>query len=759
MRRLLYHPTIRRLIFFFPLQLLFLHIKKNLLLLSIWGLLFGFITQSLAPRYGVPYLFLNPEYLDEVSPLSYFIIGFACGGFVMAFNISSYTLNSYRFPFLATLSSPFTKYCFNNFIIPLLFLIVYVINVISFLEREDLYSKFEEFMMVMGFLGGVLIFVALTLLYFFRTNKDIHGMFGVKSQEAGQDELLHKRYKRRNESWKNPYLVREARDWYVETYLSNPFRVRLVRAVRHYKREMLRNVFLQNYRNAGIYSFIAIITLLGLGFFREVPFLMFPAGASVFLLLTMLIMLPIPLYSVFKGWAPVLLFVFLIALNFLYQMKFFNNINKVYGLDYNTKEASYDNNTLNKFASQQDTADADFKAMLETLNKWRLKNLKTTVQKNEKPKFVVVCTSGGGLRSSLWTFQSLQYSDSVLQGELLKHVALITGSSGGMIGAAYLRELYWQNQSGKLKDLYNPSYQKDISKDVLNAVAFSIATSDWFVSFQSVKYGEYKYNKDRGYMFEKRLNDNLRNVFSGRSISDYRLVESEAIIPMMIFSPTMVNDGRKLIVSSLPVSFLTQNAQSDKLNKLPLNDGIEFSRFFREQKADNILFTSVLRMSSTFPYITPIVSLPSEPAIEIMDAGMRDNYGIEVALKYLYSFRNWIATNTSGIVIIQIRDRHKEFPIEENPLPTIMGALSRPLGSFYGNLFYMQDFSQNQQIEYISSWFDGPVDVIDFQLKNEIPDKISLSWHLTNHEKAKVINSIDLPENQESIKKLRALLE
>ena len=759
MRRLLYHPTIRRIIFFFPLQLLFLHIKKNLLLLSIWGLLFGFITQSLAPRYGVPYLFLNPEYLDEVTPLSYFIIGFGCGGFVMAFNIASYTLNSFRFPFLATLANPFTKYCYNNFIIPVVFLLVYIFNIISFLKGEQIYSGYEIFTMVMGFLGGVTIFVVVTLLYFFRTNKDIHRMFGVKPQEAGQDELLHKRYKRRKESWKNPYLVREARDWYVETYLSNPFRIRLVRAVRHYKREMLRNVFSQNYRNAGIYSFIAIITLFGLGFFREVHSLMFPAGASVFLLLTMFIMLPIPLYSVFKGWAPVLLLFFLITLNFLYRMEFFNNINKVYGLDYDTKKASYDNNTLNKFASQKDTADADFKSMLETLNKWRLKNLKTTLQNNQKPKFVVVCTSGGGLRSSLWTFQSLQFADSVLRGELLKHIALITGSSGGMIGAAYLRELYLQNQSGKQKDLYSPSYLTDIAKDILNTVTFSIATSDWFVSFQSVKYGKHKYNKDRGYMFEKRLNDNLRNVFSGKSLSEYKHAESEAIVPMMVFSPTMVNDGRKLIVSPLPVSFLTQNSKSDKLHMMPLNDGIEFSRFFRGQNADSILFTSVLRMSSTFPYITPIVSLPSEPAIEIMDAGMRDNYGIEVALQYLYSFRNWIATNTSGIVIIQIRDRHKEFPIEENPSPTIMGALTLPLGSFYGNLFYMQDFSQNQQMEYISSWFEGPVDIIDFQLKNEIPDKISLSWHLTKHEKQKVINSINLPENRKAIDRLRGLLE
>lgn len=759
MRKLLLHPRLRRILFYFPFQLLFLHLKKNLLLLSIWGLLFGFITQSLAPRYGVPYLFLNPEYLDEVSVLSYFITGFACGGFVMAFNIASYILNSFRFPFLATLSHPFTKYCINNFIIPITFMVVYVLNIISFLKSEQMYTDFEIFMYLLGFLGGFSLFVVITLLYFFRTNTDIHRMFGVKHQDPDKDELVHKMYKKRHESWKNPNLVRESRDWYVETYNSHPFQIRLVRAVRHYKREMLRKVLKQNHRNAGIFSFFSIITLLGLGFFREVPFLMIPAGASVFLLLTMFIMLPVPLYSVFKGWAPVVLLVFLVVLNYYYQFDFFDNMNKAYGLDYKTEKAPYDNKTLNELASQTDTSEADFKAMVETLNKWRLKNLSTSLEQNKKPKFVIVCTSGGGVRSSLWTFLALQKSDSLLHGELLKHIALITGSSGGMIGAAFLRELYWQNQSGKNSNIYSSSYLTDISKDILNSVAFSIATSDWFLSLQSIRYDNARYSKDRGYMFEQRMNDNLGNVFSDKRLHDYRVVESEAIVPMMIFSPTMVNDGRKLIVSSLPVSFLTKNEKSDRLNVAPLNDGIEFSRFFRKQGGDNVLFTSILRMSSTFPYVTPIVSLPSEPPIEIMDAGMRDNYGMDVTLKFLYVFRNWIATNTGGVVIIQIRDRHKEFPIDENPLPTIMDALGRPLGSFYGNLFYMQDFNQHQSLESVSSWFNGPVDVVDFQLKNEMPDKISLSWHLTNKEKLKVIKSIDLPENRESIEKLRRLLE
>src|ERR1051326_2248 len=293
MKKLLEHPNFRRIIFFFPFQLLFLHFKKNLLLLSIWALLFGFVTQTIAARYGVPYLFLNPEYLNEVSPLSYFIVGFACGGFTIAFNIASYILNSFRFPFLATLSHPFTKYCINNFIIPFLFLAVYLFNIILFLYSEKIYSAVEITMMMLGFLGGYIIFILVTLLYFFRVNKDIHRMFGVKPLQEDKEAQLLLRQKRKGDSWKNPYLIKESRDWYVETYLAHPFRIRLVRAVRHYKREMLRNVFSQNHRNGAIFSFLSILSLFVLGLFREVPSMMIPASASVFLLLTMFIVLPV----------------------------------------------------------------------------------------------------------------------------------------------------------------------------------------------------------------------------------------------------------------------------------------------------------------------------------------------------------------------------------------------------------------------------------------------------------------------------------
>src|SRR6185437_16789432 len=105
----------RRAFYFYPLQLLLMTLKENLVYVFLWVLFFGFITRAVASKYGVPYLFLYPYYLNHVGVRAYFILGFSCGGFIMAYNISSYIVNSFRFPFLATLERPFFIYCLNNF--------------------------------------------------------------------------------------------------------------------------------------------------------------------------------------------------------------------------------------------------------------------------------------------------------------------------------------------------------------------------------------------------------------------------------------------------------------------------------------------------------------------------------------------------------------------------------------------------------------------------------------------------------------------
>ncbi|WP_373397322.1 hypothetical protein V8V91_22580 [Algoriphagus halophilus] len=74
-------------------------------------------------------------------------------------------------------------------------------------------------------------------------------------------------------------------------------------------------------------------------------------------------------------------------------------------------------------------------------------------------------------------------------------------------------------------------------------------------------------------------------------------------------------------------------------------------------------------MSATFPFITPNVQLPSIPEMETMDTGLSDNFGVQDALRFIYVFQKWISENTSGVVLITIRDSEKSTEIPLRILP------------------------------------------------------------------------------------------
>jgi hypothetical protein len=68
---------------------------------------------------------------------------------------------------------------------------------------------------------------------------------------------------------------------------------------------------------------------------------------------------------------------------------------------------------------------------------------------------------------------TLQSLDSLFGGEVDGSDHLINGASGGMLGAAYFRELYYEKIKGTKINLQDKQYAENISKDLLQpAVLF-----------------------------------------------------------------------------------------------------------------------------------------------------------------------------------------------------------------------------------------------------------------------------------------------
>lgn len=746
---------LRNLFYFFPTQLLIVHLKHNLILLFFWLVIFMFTARLWGNKMGVPLLFLDPEYLGKVDFWAYLILGISFGAFIVAYQIASYIVNSYRFPFLASLSNPFLKYTFNNSLLPLAYIAYYSYANISFHINDDTFSKTDIFLNLSGFYAGIFLLISFSFTYFLTMSKDIFKLMGLQALSKQMIKRT-RRVKLNNNNWTRISQIGRHRDErHVETYISSPIEIRIARETYHYDPDVVNKVFKQNHVTAAVFEIFVVLLIIVLGFFSEYPVAMIPAGASILFSLTMLLMLASAVHTWLKNWSIPFFIVFLFGINYLSDYEFFGKRNHAYGLDYKSDPAKIPDSVLFD-QTRRLQFNADINHGIKELKNWKQKAI---VGKSGKPSIVFMCTSGGGLKSAAWTFITLQHLDSLTNGHLMQNMQMITGSSGGLIGASYFRELYLRKKEGEPINIYDRAYFQDISSDLLNPVGFTLAVNDIFIRLKKYRLGDQVYTKDRGYAFELALNRNTRNMLR-KTIADYALPEFEAKIPKIIFTPTVINDGRRLIISSQPSSYLTYNISYTFKNQWILPEDIEFRRFFANHRADSLLFTSAIRMSATFPYILPAVALPSDPLIEVMDAGFRDNFGIKTAVRYIHAFRNWLAANTSNIIIIQVRENHKAYDLQTKSKRTITELLTSPVGNVYENMFRIQDYNNDQLIQYAEYWYPGKIDLIELDLNPDYQkeEQISMSLHLTNKEKKKIEAAVKLSQNKEAAIKLSRLL-
>ena len=681
------------------------------------------------------------------------IVGITISGFAIAFHITSYIVESHQYTFLASHKKPFITFSINNSLIPIAFLITYIVQIVKFQSSNEYAISKSILYDVGGLMTGYILMIVILYTYFSLTNKDIFKILASRVDKQLKVSVPATRAK----AMQKLRVSADPKNK-VRFFISTKLKLKPVRFIAFDKHE-LTSVFDQNHLNLVLIEFLILVLLLIIGIFRDYEVFQIPAAASAVLLFTIVIMFSGAFSYWFGSWAPTMVIVIVIILNIIFKQGVFKIEYQAIGLDYSTTPATYNLDAINYNASDS-LVTADHAKTKTILDNWRKKF------GSKKPKMLLVCSSGGGQRSSLWTFNVLRYADSLTNGSFTDHTMLMTGASGGLIGSAFFRELKLR-QLEHTADPYNTEYLRQISADNLNPIIFSLLVNDLFVRLQRFTYEGKTYIKDRGFSFEEQLNRNTLGVLDKPLIS-YQKPEFEAKIPMLMVTPTIINDGRKLFISSQHVSYMNSGDLVADKTFDKLAEGIDFRRFFKEQGADSLRFLSALRMGASFPYITPNISLPSEPPLEIMDAGMTDNFGISDALRFLYAFREWIAENTSGVVLISIRDSEKEIEILSRENLSLTEKIFTPVQSVYDNFANLQAVANDSKIEYAKSWFNNQLDVITLQyiptydpLTQTADDvkRASLNWRLTSKEKQNVVYSINSVSNQMAIERLQKLLK
>jgi hypothetical protein len=737
------------LLYAFPVQLLLLHLKKHHFLLLFWVLLAMLVTSTWGQHYGVNYLFLDPEYLGEVDFLSFGFIGAALGAFTMTWNITAYILHAHRFPFLATLHRPFMVFMLNNAIIPVALLLLYVVHIVDF-QREAQFTDWQLVAaQVLGLFTGMAVMLLVTGTYFFQTNKDVWQILGLRRED---DPLALKMDAEGQRPNANLYA------WRVDTYISLGLRARIVRSVEHYDIALIQRVYRQHHGNAVFIEITGLAVLLGLALGIDVPFLRLPAGASILVLFGVLLALSGAFSYWIRGWRAALYILLILALNVLMQQELFQNRNAAYGLDYQAEPAPYTLDTLIALSTPQLRA-ADRQHWEAMLGNWADKQKALDPKDRRKPKLVLLNASGGGLRAGFFATRAMQHIDSLLSGPpLMDQTFLLSGASGGMLGLAWYRELNRPQRDSSLPAAASPEARRAIAQDLLNPVCFTVVVNDLFVPWQRFETAGRRYRKDRAYVFEQVLHEHTQGALD-RPLSAYAEPEFRQDIPAMVLSPTIINDGRRLFISPQPVSWLCRPENARGAMLLPQVDGVDFRAFFRGQSADSLRMGSALRMNATFPYILPNAALPSDPLTEVMDAGLRDNFGVTVSTRFVHNFADWIRENTSGVVLVEFRGHEQFERIADYRGQTFLEKLFSPVGNLFANWSEIQDYQQDFLIDYAAEALGGALDVVTLEyLPSETQEKASVSLHLTDREVRDIEAAVELPHNRAEIERLVGLL-
>ncbi len=725
----------------FPVQLLILHFRKYQILLCFWLLLFSVVNSGFMKSFGADALFFAPEYLGNVNFLAALIVGVALGVFFMSWHITTFILHSKRCKFLAATSKPFLKYCINNSLLPLFFLLFYFVKLFIFNQYKELMEIKLIASVLLGILCGLILLFMLSFGYFFGAEKTI-----VRSIApiVSNSEKFNRIFGPTNNLPIDTFGLK------VNNYVSTGLRIKQVRKVAHYNQAFLDLIFKRHHIAAIASIVLAFLFLITVGFFLDNTFFRLPAASSIFIFFAVFMAVIGALTYFLQSWSLLFVLGLIIVLNVLYRHEIIDPRNKAYGLNYTNKDErpQYNKATLLSLLTPQ-KIENDKANMLAILNNWKAK------QKEAKPKMIFINVSGGGLRSATFVMNTLQKMDSTTNGELMKHTFLISGASGGMLAATYYRELYRHNYYADPG--YNLSHEKftnAITKDLLNPVFSSMIARDIFAPAQNFCVGNYKYVKDRGYAFENQLGENTDGLLN-KQIKDFADDEKKANVPLLIFNSTISRDGRKMMVCSQPLSFMMKPLlYTNDTTVSP--DAVDFGALLHKQNPHNIRLLTVLRMNATFPYILPNVWLPTEPVIDVMDAGLRDNFGEETTLRFIENFSDWIKENTSGVLIIQLRDRPKDNWYRPFENSNISDVLIKPGTMLQHNWFKLQDYSITQQYSYLHKQLDSSLQQLTLMY---IPEKeeqgAALNFHLTAREKRDIKLSFYNTYNQQCLQKIK----
>jgi hypothetical protein len=360
-------------------------------------------------------------------------------------------------------------------------------------------------------------------------------------------------------------------------------------------------------------------------------------------------------------------------------------------------------------------------------------------------KVILVAANGGGIQAAAWSARVLtgieegcRNGDDCGGHSFARSVRVISAVSGGSVGAMYFANAYgkYGAKEGELPD--NDGLEqiaKLAERSSLDGVTWGLVYSD-FLRTVAPFFSRARFFRrtDRGATLEFEWQ---REVDLKATLGDWKRDTTAGKRPGVIFNATLVDNGYPLLFSSIEHN---QNVSVAQI----------FDKLYEGYDAP---VTSAVRMSATFPYVTPAarahrneISDWADAEYHVVDGGYYDNYGVTALVECLDNELGKAAVDIDELMVIRIHSA----PVVNSPdrrlekkrgffyqmgVPIV--ALDRVRGA--GQLSHGKvEFDLLQK-----RWRERAGRKVNIELATfEYPNyDAPLSWHLTNKQKRAIENA------------------
>jgi len=360
----------------------------------------------------------------------------------------------------------------------------------------------------------------------------------------------------------------------------------------------------------------------------------------------------------------------------------------------------------------------------------------------EHPRpIILVAAAGGGITASAWTATVLTaLASGEHGGEFLASLKVISGVSGGAVGAMHFLDRLPDEPlatMGPLSQDRVEAIRNAASASSLDAVGWGLAYPDLLRTLFAFPYATLFPRIDRSWALEQSFRLHLEDPAHPPTLAEWRKDSIEGKRPLMIASATSVETGERFEMATLDLG--RERAAAG---------------FWEAYQGHDLALPTATRLAATFP----LVSVPARARVpggsgqpvsasHFVDGGYAENSGLLSVLELLDSAleRRCGDAPTCDVPPIHILEIHAFSPDDDSILSlddsgTLSSSVVAPILTMMSVRTSSQATRNRFELELaLRRWRSRGVDVEarTFSLRDTGP----LSWHLTRRERAKIFEA------------------